>query len=539
MAIPEQHQQILDFEKRRKEDGERCLEAALYYANLGWSVLALCPPSHSGMAAVDPKHSKTCQSPGKRPWHRWKHHEEVAATPDEIRAYWKKMPWSNVGLALGPASLLVRIDVEGTAGEALLQEKSKGDLPRTLEFRSGRKDGTGRGLLYRLLPGCRLRTTIHDAGVKSELRLQAKGAQTVLPPSRHIDGGLYEWLPGQSPWDMEAALAPPWLLEELKEDTQPGNPFSSNGKPRKTPQEWSEKMTGVAEGCRDTSATEVVGRFLALARELSDGTVALARDMMVLWNEQNEPPLDEEQLLKVFHSILGKETEKRRQMDLRRIVEFDSKAAEDVQNSKPNGTSPPAWHLIIVGADAPTFLLRCPYWSELPQTQKTNGYISLTVEQVFNWSGKQGSKNNVRFQAYLQAQANIPMHKNWNSAGGILDQLTTRAERRTAPPESQRSLYILGFIWRFCQKAQVMKEEGKWPEGKLVSDGAGTVYFKFEALQAQIDFCHEDFTRLEVSALLDQHAAPCWPDPKRTRWWKIEANHIKELGRITGQIAND
>src|SRR5262249_49534611 len=46
-----------------------------------------------------------------------------------------------------------------------------------------------------------------------ELRFQAKGAQTVLPPSRHKDGGLYEWLPGRSPDDIPLAPAPRWAVE--------------------------------------------------------------------------------------------------------------------------------------------------------------------------------------------------------------------------------------------------------------------------------------------------------------------------------------
>ena len=53
-----------------------------------------------------------------------------------------------LGIALGPVSGAVRIDAEGEGANRQLLELSGGDLPPTPEFRSGRIDGTGRGILY-------------------------------------------------------------------------------------------------------------------------------------------------------------------------------------------------------------------------------------------------------------------------------------------------------------------------------------------------------------------------------------------------------
>ena len=73
-------------------------------------------------------------------------------TEDELRRKWRDLPNGNVGIALGPVSGLVRIDVDGPGGEALLAQKSGGDLPPTLEFTSGRENA-GRGLLYAIPAG--------------------------------------------------------------------------------------------------------------------------------------------------------------------------------------------------------------------------------------------------------------------------------------------------------------------------------------------------------------------------------------------------
>src|SRR5262249_30343128 len=129
----------------------------------------------------------------------------------ELDRKWQANPTLNVGVALGPASGMVRIDVDGDAARRQLEEISGGDLPPTWEFKSGRADGTGLGILYKIPPGVTFKTTgqfVQDG----ELRFQAQGAQTVLPPSRHKDGNLYEWLDGRSPRDLPPAPAPAWVV---------------------------------------------------------------------------------------------------------------------------------------------------------------------------------------------------------------------------------------------------------------------------------------------------------------------------------------
>src|SRR5262245_55134596 len=212
-GLGSQSDAVAEYHRQRLEDGAACLADGLrFLRDFRWSVLALCPPDHGGVGLVSRGHGKTCRSPGKRPWHTWKEFEERLPTVAEVLGWWQQLPTSNLGLALGPVSGVVRLDVEGEAALRQLEEISGGDLPVTPEFKTGRADGTGRGILWGIPPGVVFRTT-PTAFQDGELRFQAKGAQTAVPPSRHKDGGLYQWLDGRSPDDVPLAPAPSWAVE--------------------------------------------------------------------------------------------------------------------------------------------------------------------------------------------------------------------------------------------------------------------------------------------------------------------------------------
>jgi hypothetical protein len=281
-----EHDSASAYQQQRLADGRACRDAALRYLKLGWSPLSLCPPDHVG---VGREHSKKCNHPGKVPWHLWKEFQDRRPTEEEIRDWWRRQPNANVGTALGPISGLIRVDVDGAAGEAALQAKSGGDLPDTLEFRSGRKDGTGRGLLYRIPDGVELRTTPEPITAGAELRFQAKGAETVLPPSRHKDGPRYEWVSGHGPDDIEPAIAPAWVVRELQATT-------SSSKGTTTTSAGGKK---IPEGGRNTSLTSLAGTMRRRGMTVEAITAALLAE-----NEARcDPPLPEDEVRGIAQSV--------------------------------------------------------------------------------------------------------------------------------------------------------------------------------------------------------------------------------------------
>jgi putative DNA primase/helicase len=268
---------------QRLSDGKGCLAAALSYLGLGWSSLALCPPDHVGVGRT---HGRTCQSRGKCPFGSWKDHQERRATERELRDKWESLPSCNVGVALGPVSGLVGVDVDGEGGEVALQRISNGAVPETLEFST---PGGGRRLLYKIPDGVKLRTTSEQqAGAHAELRLQAKGAQTVMPPSRHRNGGLYLWVTGHRPGEIEPALAPDWLLRELAPDER-----KSNRKPA------SQPGKKVREGGRNAHLASLAGSM----RRKGSTEQTIFAGIQSENIERCEPPLPEVEVRTIAGSI--------------------------------------------------------------------------------------------------------------------------------------------------------------------------------------------------------------------------------------------
>lgn len=199
----------------QKQQYKKPLDTIHSYVKLGWPVIPLCPCNHSSVGAA---HKNTCKTPGKVPllsgWQK-------RGVPTDIEiAQWKKnWPWANIGLLTGEPSGLVGVDVDGDAGERLLAEWSKGDLPETWEFRRGDKS---RRLLYRIPPGIKLKKYSQAERKKEheELALLGTGQQTVIPPSIHASGDVYQWAPGKDPWTFgEPALAPQWIIERMTRQT--------------------------------------------------------------------------------------------------------------------------------------------------------------------------------------------------------------------------------------------------------------------------------------------------------------------------------
>ena len=263
-----------DQRQSRIDDGADCLAAALVLLSRGLSVLAICPPDHAGVGKT---HAEHCNSPGKCPWGVWKEFQDRLPTADEIRKKWRDNPTCNVGAALGPVSGIVRVDIEGNIAQAELEQLSGGDLPPTWEFKSGRVDGTGRGILWGIPPGVVFQTT----GVSlqdGELRFQAKGAQTVLPPSRHMSGGRYAWLPGRSPSEIQIALAPKWAIERYK--VKPRNQRSRN-------QDDNPVAARVADALRHVPGADDYDSWLRIGMALHDWDLEAGFDLWCEWSKSS------------------------------------------------------------------------------------------------------------------------------------------------------------------------------------------------------------------------------------------------------------
>src|SRR3954471_16080824 len=120
------------------------LSAALWYASLGWSVV----PTHkiivsAGGVACSCPSGAACISKGKHPAVAWTRYQRVAATVEQIRA-WFTGPFATygVGIVTGAVSGFIVIDVDegpGKAGAETINDLQflNGDLPHTVIARTG------------------------------------------------------------------------------------------------------------------------------------------------------------------------------------------------------------------------------------------------------------------------------------------------------------------------------------------------------------------------------------------------------------------
>jgi hypothetical protein len=261
--------------------GRECLAAALDYLRLGLSPTCCCPPDHVGVGGWH-----KCDSPGKAPLHKWRELQDKAASEREVREWFRRHPNANVGVALGPVSGLVGIDVDDEEGERHLEEMSAGDLPDTWEFSSGK----GRRLLYKIPAGAVLPTTHQDRGEKRPLSLLARGSQTVMPPSRHPRGVRYVWVEGFSPGDLDPAPAPRWLLDALRPDGR------ANGKSSGP----ATAIEGdIPEHSRNLTLTSLSGTMRR--RGMSEAAIAAA--LLAENAARCKPPLSEDEVRKIAASV--------------------------------------------------------------------------------------------------------------------------------------------------------------------------------------------------------------------------------------------
>jgi hypothetical protein len=110
---------------------------------------------------------------------------------------------SNVGLLLGPASGVVDVEYDEWPGMEELAAFGLTDIP-TPRWKSSR----GEHWLYRWEPWMPAAAVV-KVGLL-EVRIGGRAAQSVLPPSRHPDGTVYEWI--VSPQECPVARFPAQLL---------------------------------------------------------------------------------------------------------------------------------------------------------------------------------------------------------------------------------------------------------------------------------------------------------------------------------------
>lgn len=313
---------------------QEILAAMNYYADLGLPIIPLCPADDISHNKTSPGHQRLCKCPGKIPliagWQRWN-----STTPEHIEQWQDQFKSMNIGLPLGEASGYIGIDIDGLEGENLFRSMASGDIPATWEYSTG----AGRRLLYTIPVGMTTKKFKKTGdGNHEECAILCTGQQTVLPPSKHFTGTTYLWVNGKSPYDLDCAMAPKWLIDLIKytapvkskiqqraqdiemyavdmnniigefvcnefDNIIPRECFdlkNAEVKPQKNIVVNAETETAqmlfkvLPEGSRDDSMTKIVGHLLS-KKEYRNMPQDMFHNFMLSYNTQYcDPPLDDD-----------------------------------------------------------------------------------------------------------------------------------------------------------------------------------------------------------------------------------------------------
>lgn len=195
---------------------------ALTLAAAGWPVF----PLHRPVDGRCDCRRTDCASPGKHP--RTQNGLQDATTDaGTIRAFWRRWPEANIGLAVPTGYVVVDIDVDDPT--TVLGSRP---LPPTATARTGR----GWHFLYRTKDAIRPRV-----GVREHVDLRGPGSYIVAPPSVHVSGRRYEWV---EPPENGIAEVPAWVI-----DASPSHAASDR----------TDDGGVIAEGRRNDTLTTLAG----------------------------------------------------------------------------------------------------------------------------------------------------------------------------------------------------------------------------------------------------------------------------------------
>lgn len=229
----------------------------------------------------------------KRPLLAWKVYQTQHASTEEIKSWINLENFAGFGTTTGSLSGLLVVDIDhGAKIDGLV-------FPDTPAVK------TPHGGLHYYFKYPKDKTIKNFTGIRPNVDIRAEGGMAVLPPTILTDGGIYEWIKDLS---IPIAEIPTWLLRELQNKPSLG-------------QLATEILKGVPQSQRNSSATQVIGKFLKHFK--SEDWEGVAWPVLKGWNLQNQPPLDESELRRVFESIAQREINQREKTEA--ILGFEVK----------------------------------------------------------------------------------------------------------------------------------------------------------------------------------------------------------------------
>lgn len=232
------------------------LAQANEYIDQGWSILPVKPSE-------------------KRPYMtNWLQYQHTKATKEMADSWFISLTGAGVGMVTGRISGVVVLDVESYCSipiDELLRRYPTQMISRT---------GTGGYHLFYLYPNG-VSKIANRVGIFEGADIRADGGFIVLPPTRHPNGKLYEWVK-KGP----LGVFPKALLDIQSQPKAQGDGWIT------------EALRGVSEGGRNDACARLAGYFFHKGLNAD-----IVEALLTEWNERNDPPLPMREMRTTIKSI--------------------------------------------------------------------------------------------------------------------------------------------------------------------------------------------------------------------------------------------
>lgn len=289
----------------------KLFEAALRYASdRGFAVFPCHAIGANGKCTCA---NANCKSPAKHP--RTAHgFKDASTSPDQIEAWWSQWPEANVGIATGPVSGLLVVDVDIVKG-ANSSELLFGDLDATI-FSTPRVK-TGGGMHYYYEYPSQSGITISASQLGQNIDIRGDGGYVIAPPSKHPTGKTYDWLSEH----LELLEFPNAWIDRLNQNSSASvkrthqaapqaAPSSTNGHSSQTsspfvvppPDPGLIMPEEIKSGTRNNTLASVAGKLRRFG--LSENAIYSA---LAIENQRIcKPPLDDQEVHSIARSAGGR-----------------------------------------------------------------------------------------------------------------------------------------------------------------------------------------------------------------------------------------
>lgn len=232
------------------------LAQANEYIDQGWSILPVKPSE-------------------KRPYMtNWLQYQHTRATKEMADSWFTSLTGAGVGMVTGRISGVVVLDIESYCSipiDELLRRYPTQMISRT---------GTGGYHLFYLYPNG-VSKIANRVGIFEGADIRADGGFIVLPPTRHPNGKLYEWIK-KGP----LGVFPKALLDIQSQPKAQGDGWIT------------EALRGVSEGGRNDACARLAGYFFHKGLNAD-----IVEALLTEWNERNDPPLPMREIRTTIKSI--------------------------------------------------------------------------------------------------------------------------------------------------------------------------------------------------------------------------------------------